>query len=379
LQNILGGLRDVWTLEERQALIAGFEQNPLTALAMLRFAAPEELPAPGQLLAMFQKVGKDQPRANEFKAALVEAIGKSRSPEVAVVLRKLADADSSQNLTVARALQRFPAAENLPYLLRGVAAASPQTINELLDALKKSPGKPKPDDPTAFRIVLQSAAKLQPPQKWKVIELLRSWTGGKSFGADKKEEWKSELSSWGRWYAQTFPKEPRLPDIASEQPAESKYKFADLAAYLEKDPKGSKGDPLNGKLIFTKANCIKCHKFGTEGEGIGPDLTMLAKRFKRSEILESILEPSKVISDQYRSSTISTLDGRTFIGLAAEQGGMITILLQDASKIVIKSSDVESRFASLVSVMPEKLLDELTKEEIADLFAFLDSAPPEKK
>ena len=90
-------------------------------------------------------------------------------------------------------------------------------------------------------------------------------------------------------------------------------------------------------------------------------------------ILESILDPSKVISYHYRSLSITLFDGRTFIGLAAEQNGMLTVLLQDASKIVLKSSDVESCFASLASVMPEKLLDELTKEEIADLFAYLDS------
>src|SRR5205085_8935145 len=130
------------------------------------------------------------------------------------------------------------------------------------------------EEAAAFRIVLQSASKLQPQHKWKIIEVLRHWTG-KSFGGEKKEDWKSELSSWARWYGQSFPKEAKLPDVASDKPAESKYKFADLVAYLEKDPRGRQGDPAKGKLAFTKANCIKCHKFGSEGEGIGPDLTML--------------------------------------------------------------------------------------------------------
>ncbi len=379
LQNILGDLRDVWTAPERQALVAAVDSAPNTALAMLRFAAPDELPGPAALMDLYQKVNKGLPRANELKTGLAEALGKSRAPEAPAALRKLADVDPAQKLTVARALARLPTAENLPYVVQGLSAAPGPIVSELLDALKKNPAKPKPDDAAAFRGALASAAKLQTVQKWKVVELLRYWTGGKSFGGEKKEEWKSELASWGRWYVQTFPKEPRLPDVGSDQPAESKYKLAELAAYLEKDPRGSKGDVEKGKLIFTKALCIKCHKFGTEGEGIGPDLTMLSKRFKRSEILESILDPSKVISDQYRSSTIFTTDGRTLIGLAAEQGGMITVLLNDGSKIAIKSTDVESRLASLVSVMPEKLLDYLTLEEIVDLFVYLDSAPAEKK
>ena len=140
-----------------------------------------------------------------------------------------------------------------------------------------------------------------------------------------------------------------------------------------RDPQGKKGDPIKGKLAFTKAQCIKCHRFGNEGEGLGPDLSAISKRFKRIEILESILYPSKIISDQYRSTKVTLLDGKTYNGLLAPQAGSITMLLQDGSKVVFKESDVEQRIASLISVMPEKLLDQLTKEEIADLFAFMET------
>lgn len=379
LQNILKDASDVYTPAERVAVIEKAGEMPQTALAFLRFSTPEQLPPAEKLDALYKAVKPNQPRANELKAATVEALGKSIAPEAQAALRRIADTEPGQRLTVARALSRFPTAENLPYLIKGLAGAQGGNVAELLDALKRNPAKPKPDDAAAFRAVILASGKLPVNQKWKVIEVLRHWTGGKSFGAEKKEEWKHELTSWGRWYAQTFPKEPSLPDVASDKPAESKYKFAELVAYLEKDPRGTKGDVAKGKLAFTKANCVKCHKYGPEGEGIGPDLSTLAKRFKRSEVLEAIVEPSKVISDQYRSSQITTLAGKSYIGLAAEQGGTITILLQDGTKETIKASDVDTRFASLVSVMPEKLLDELTKEEIADLFAYLESPVPDKK
>jgi len=379
LQNIMNDASESWPTEEKKGLHGSFEKTPLTTMMLIRFAPAEQLPPPADLFAMLGKIDTKQARAGDWKRTLVESINRSKSPEVPAVLRKLADAEPGQRTNVARALVRDPSPENLPYIVQGLNGASGPILNELLDGLTKNPARPKTDDAAAFRAVIASAAKLQTTQKWKVVELLRHWTNNKSFGGEKKEEWKSELASWGKWYVQTFPKEPSLPDVASDKPAESKYKFAELKVFLDKDPQGLKGDPAKGKLAFTKANCIKCHKFGGEGEGLGPDLSAVTKRFKRSEILESIIDPSKVISDQYRSSTISTLDGRTFIGLAAEQGGMITILLQDANKIVIKTSDVESRFASLVSVMPEKGLDELTKAEIADLFAYLETAPPEKK
>jgi len=162
---------------------------------------------------------------------------------------------------------------------------------------------------------------------------------------------------------------PNAADLAS---GESKYKMDELLAYLDKSPKA---DLARGRIVFEKAQCIRCHKFGKEGEGVGPDLTTLSKRFKRADILDSILFPSKVISDQYRSVTITTNKGQSITGLAAEQGDTVTVLLSDASKVTLKKSEIESQVASLISVMPERLLDPLSLQEIADLMAFMESEP----
>jgi putative heme-binding domain-containing protein len=144
---------------------------------------------------------------------------------------------------------------------------------------------------------------------------------------------------------------------------------------LEKDPGGTHGDGARGRVAFEKAQCMKCHKFGKLGEGVGPDLTTVSKRFKRADILESIVYPSKVISDQYRSTTIITRKGQRIDGLAAPQGNHVTVLLSDGTKVLLHKDEIEQQFASLVSVMPERLLDLLSEQEIADLFAFLESEP----
>jgi putative heme-binding domain-containing protein len=147
-----------------------------------------------------------------------------------------------------------------------------------------------------------------------------------------------------------------------------------LLAFLTSG-EGRTGDARRGRAVFEKAQCLKCHKYGKEGEGVGPDLTTLSRRFKRLDVLESIVYPSKVISDQYRSTTITTKKGQTITGLAAVQGDAVTVLQSDGSKVTLKKGDVEQQVASLVSVMPERLLDPLGKQEIADLFAFLESDP----
>ena len=147
----------------------------------------------------------------------------------------------------------------------------------------------------------------------------------------------------------------------------------DLLTYLDKDTKGDAG---RGAKHFEKANCVKCHKFGKVGEGVGPDLTELKARFRKADMLESILLPSKVVSDQYRGTTFVTKAGVVVNGLASLQGDTYTILQIDGSKTTLRRSEVDQQVASTISVMPEKLLDEMTREEIADLFAFLFADPP---
>ena len=67
-----------------------------------------------------------------------------------------------------------------------------------------------------------------------------------------------------------------------------------------------------GALVITKARCLDCHKFGDKGAGLGPDLTTVNSRFRPAEIVESIVQPSKVISDQYKSVTLATQDGKVY-------------------------------------------------------------------
>ena len=57
-----------------------------------------------------------------------------------------------------------------------------------------------------------------------------------------------------------------------------------------------------GKQYFTEAGCYKCHRFRGDGGNTGPDLTAAGTRFDHKALLESIIELSKVISDQYEAS-----------------------------------------------------------------------------
>ena len=124
------------------------------------------------------------------------------------------------------------------------------------------------------------------------------------------------------------------------------------------------------------------------GETLGPDLTTIAQRFQRKEILESIIYPSHFISDQYASQRVLA-NGRTYNGLVVPQDEeRVTVLLSDGEKIELARDVIEEISPSRVSAMPEGLLNSLTLEQVAELFAFLEQkrqhevaaeSPPSKR
>jgi putative heme-binding domain-containing protein len=103
-------------------------------------------------------------------------------------------------------------------------------------------------------------------------------------------------------------------------------------------------------------------------------LTTISSRFTRKELVESIIHPSHVISSQYAAKTVLTTDGRQLTGLVVPGPAGETIVVQPSGeKVSLTARQIEAVKPSKLSPMPDGLLDPLTIEEIADLFAFLQS------
>ena len=88
-----------------------------------------------------------------------------------------------------------------------------------------------------------------------------------------------------------------------------------LASQL-KDEKG--GDAAAGRPLFEE-RCGVCHRFGGLGKDVGPDLSTITSRFKKKDVLESILWPSRVISDQYQAEMFELNDGKIVSGLIVRE------------------------------------------------------------
>jgi putative heme-binding domain-containing protein len=135
-----------------------------------------------------------------------------------------------------------------------------------------------------------------------------------------------------------------------------------------------------GMAAFRLAQCILCHRFGNEGGVVGPDLTAVGSRFDRRALLESILEPSKVIDEKFRNTRFTLKDGTTFTGaIEREDPEKVSVretpFVEKATEL--GKADIVRREASLVSPMPEGLVNILDRESILDLLALLESGPGE--
>jgi putative heme-binding domain-containing protein len=153
------------------------------------------------------------------------------------------------------------------------------------------------------------------------------------------------------------------------------YTLDEVNALVEKAGHGRSFK--SGRGAFIAAQCVRCHRFGVEGGSIGPDLTSIASRFNRKQIVESIMEPSKVVSDQYANIEIDTKRGILHKGRIVDETKDVVILQKDPlspDRIEIKTDEITTRDVSKASPMPEQLINVLSVDEIIDLLAYLESA-----
>ncbi|MFM9117516.1 MAG: c-type cytochrome, partial [Planctomycetota bacterium] len=169
------------------------------------------------------------------------------------------------------------------------------------------------------------------------------------------------------------PIESAQPQIAPARPLVKAWTMEELTPRLENGLKGR--NFARGRTLFAAANCFACHRFDNEGGALGPDLTQLAGRFSPRDILESIMEPSKVISDQYSAVTITTDEGKVITGrvvnLSNEDLIVNTNMLEPNVTVKVEHRRIEQLVPSKVSMMPAGLLNTLQEDEILDLMAYL--------
>ncbi|MFT7487119.1 MAG: putative heme-binding domain-containing protein, partial [Candidatus Paceibacteria bacterium] len=127
--------------------------------------------------------------------------------------------------------------------------------------------------------------------------------------------------------------------------------------------------PAHGREVYDRT-CGKCHKLFDEGGTLGPDLTG-SNRFDLEYLGSNMIDPNAVIGRQYQITVVRTHGGQLLTGVLENESATSVTLVTETERSVVAKADIEERYVSDLSAMPEGQLDTLNPAELRDLVAYL--------
>jgi len=233
------------------------------------------------------------------------------------------------------------------------------------------------DDATAGMKLIENYKKFHPSERSAVIDVLVSrpqFTGLLLDAVEKKKISKEDISAIHARQINNL-NDAKLNDRLSTVWGQSRLTPDDKKVLIDRWrgalSRKRLGDANleNGKLVFEKT-CASCHKFYGQGGAIGPDLTG-AQRDNLDYLLENIIDPSAVLSADYRVTRVALKDGRVLLGIVTTRTDQAITLQMEKEKVTIRRSDIETETPTTQSLMADGLLTNLSEKDVVDLFAFL--------
>lgn len=272
--------------------------------------------------------------------------------------------------------------------LETLVASRPDGIVEICLPLLRNPkinvtalrGVTESSDPAIANALIQNYRRFRSPNRPLVIEALASRTGWADLmltGIESGAVPLDDLTAFDVRQIKSLGDEglkKRVTEIWGETrdtPAQKRQRIDELKTMLANSQlsSSSPASPSMGRKLFN-THCAKCHRLFGYGESIGPELTG-ANRTNVDYLLENIVDPSAVVSKDYRMTIVATSDGQVFNGLVvAKTEDSLRLQTQSDLKVILMD-DVEAIKRSALSPMPDGILDNLTDAQIADLFSYL--------
>ncbi|HRQ88070.1 MAG TPA: hypothetical protein PLA50_04685, partial [Bacteroidia bacterium] len=212
------------------------------------------------------------------------------------------------------------------------------------------------------------------------------------FGGGGRNHTKTILDLRAEYIAALSPKEAgqlaewiRLPESVATVPIPAQtaakvkaWKLEDLLPSLGQVDRGRSFE--KGREATLATGCSACHRVSPDPAFpaglLGPDLVQVEARFGRRDLLDHILNPSKVVEEKYQTVVVTRTDGTQVSGSLESEDDESVILKPNPlapDTIGIGKSQIAKREVSAVSQMPTGLLDSLKVEQILDLLAFLEA------
>lgn len=135
-----------------------------------------------------------------------------------------------------------------------------------------------------------------------------------------------------------------------------------------------KGDTTKGRMAF-RTHCAACHKLDGFGHEVGPNLLAALPNKSGEDLLVSVFDPNREVDPRYVNYQVSTADGRVLTGIiATETPTSVTLRRGDGAEDTVLRANLESLRSTKLSLMPEGFEKQLSRQDVADLFAYLRTA-----
>lgn len=304
------------------------------------------------------------------------------TPELVALVSRLPDDAAREALrslwndfalrdAVALALSQHPQHADRELLVEALGSAQPQVVRAAATALLQLPA------PGTAAEIAQALATLRSycdapderPVRTALVQLLTHWSAQPlhvdepldAGGLVTPAELHMAYAPWFAWFADQYPAEAaRLSAPALDADAwRQRLAAIDWTA----------GDPQRGQRVYEKRACHRCH---TGSGRLGPSLAGAAARFARDDLFTAIIDPSKDVAPLYHTLSIVTHDGHSYHGLAVYESSQ-TVLLQISADTTVRipGEEIAAMRPSRQSLMPVGLLNDLTDQDLADLYAYL--------
>jgi putative heme-binding domain-containing protein len=172
------------------------------------------------------------------------------------------------------------------------------------------------------------------------------------------------------WY--TF-RQTGIPDAQLQKLPGRPFRSADKNQFAKSILSGLKNASAQRGQWSFNITCATCHsvRSGAGEMFIGPNLANIGAASQPQYLIESVLEPSKVLKTGFQMETVETTDGKIYSGQMETKDQEIIIKRTGATPVKVPMANVKRRTTSHISPMPEGLYNEMTVRELADLTAFL--------
>jgi putative membrane-bound dehydrogenase-like protein len=313
------------------------------------------------------------PEINKLARQLAISFHDLGAARAALAIAKDAAKPLPERVEALRSLALVPLDDAFPVLLQFVKSdGSPEVRQEALRAIASYNRKEIPGE------LLGNWAKLSPPLRAEAANILagrREWAKQLLDAVGSKKVDRRDLTD------NTILRIRAFKDKNLDAQIQTVWgKFRDTPEELNKLIDKMRGEMYQGNASFAKGKlvfentCAKCHTFEGKGSDVGPALDGAARDIEY--LLVNIIDPNRVIGAPYFIRTVELKNGRSEIGLLAEEdANTVTLKVENGVRKVIPKKDIENITVQEKSMMPEGLDKNLSVQDFRDLIRYVMASP----